>query len=139
MWFSFHCEFISSFFSFYFTFLIFVLCVYVILYDACIYVMISVSYYVCSIIENVFKYHSLQRHQNPFSPLLVTTHFLNFVTPPPPPTSTSWHLSLSLIVSKYINSICIKPVMTIWWRLLRRGSIKYKARLSQVVLHEISF
>ena len=56
--------------------------------------------------------HSLQRGHPPFinilSPLLLVTHpILEFFNPPPPPP-TSWHLSLSLIVSKYITSICIK-------------------------------
>ena len=37
---------------------------------------------------------------------MVTHPFLEFFYPPP---STSWHLSLSLIVSKYISSICRKP------------------------------
>ena len=37
-------------------------------------------------------------------PLLVTHPLFEFCYPP-----TSWHLSLSLIVSKYITSVCIKP------------------------------
>ena len=32
-----------------------------------------------------------------------------FLSPPPPFPPASWHLSLSLIISKYITSICIKP------------------------------
>ena len=39
-------------------------------------------------------------------PLLVTHPFFGFCYPLAP---TSWHLSLSLIVSKNITSICIKP------------------------------
>ena len=54
--------------------------------------------------------HSLQRvKKTPFinkPPLLVTHPFL---VNPPPPLPISWDLSLSLIVSKYIASTCIKP------------------------------
>ena len=62
--------------------------------------------------RNLIKAHSLQRGQSRH--LLTTpapthcwlpTNFQNFVNPSP---LTSWHFSYSLIVSKYITSICIK-------------------------------
>ena len=52
---------------------------------------------------------------------------------------TSQYLSLSLMVYRYITSIFIKPCYELLWRPLRSDGFKYKARLRQEVLNEISF
>ena len=82
----------------------------------CIYIYIIYIY----ILYYIYIYnHSLQRgypltiYKQPNSPhYWLPTHFANFVNLP---HQTSRDLRLSLIVSKYITSICIKPCYEEWW------------------------
>ena len=59
---------------------------------------------ICTIVHRGVKNLDLSTPSPPPPPLLVTHPFLEFCYPP-----TLRHPSLSLIVSKYITSICIRP------------------------------
>ena len=84
---------------------------------------------------------SLQRGQNsPFinnhpAPIIGYPLTLRILLIP----QTSRHLSLFLIVSRYITSICLKPCHDHLIKAMRSGGFKCETRLIQLVLHEIHF
>ena len=71
---------------------------------------------------------------NPFPIIVYSPTFRILLIPPTPSSPTSRHFSHSLIVSKYITSICIKPCYDHLMKTIEEFSMKYLFKKENCVI-----